>query len=133
MLQRLRQHRPLRTLVPGLVALAWLVALLAGVPTRQAVQPLADSSTAALHEVCLGAVPGADAPAAAPDHSAGHQHHADPGCVLCLALGDAPGLALAPQRPPAPDTQRPAQGRSAAHTAWRALAPLPARGPPLRA
>ncbi|AVP56374.1 DUF2946 family protein [Pulveribacter suum] len=119
MLERIRHHRRLGTVVLMLVALAWLAALLAGAQVRQA---LAASHADALYEVC----------SAAPQAASGApgSHHADPQCLLCLALGTPPALALAALRPPAPQTRRVPTGRTATVPVWRAQAPLPARGPP---
>ncbi|WP_312758652.1 DUF2946 family protein [Pulveribacter sp.] len=128
MLERIRHHRRLGTVVLMLVALAWLVALLAGAQVRQA---LSASHIDPLHEVCSAAPQdGSLAGAPQPAPGAHGSHHADPQCLLCLALGTPPVLVLAALRPPAPQTLRVPTGRMAKTPAWRAQAPLPARGPP---
>ncbi|GAD22302.1 hypothetical protein [Acidovorax sp. MR-S7] len=119
MLERLRHRRHLGTAVLAAFVLAWLAALFAGVPTRMALAQLqpADVCATAPHT-------GHDAPAAE------HAHHLDPGCLLCVALATPPALRLAAARPPAPPAHLARPSPAAPLPAWRAQAPLPARGPP---
>ena len=114
MLQRLRQRRNLHTVVFTVLALAWLIALGAGGQARAAMPSLLppDVCTASPDSLGHGGGHGGDLPA-------GSSHHSDPDCLLCIALAAPPLTVLAPARSPAP-----------AVAAWRAQAPLPARGPP---
>lgn len=124
MLQRLRHHRTLGTTVLMAFALAWLAALLANMPTRMALaqlQPLAYAQVCSEHDA---------APAGGSHDGAPAAHHADPSCLLCLALGTPPTLAALLLRAPLPRADLARTPLAAPALAWRALAPLPARGPP---
>ena len=124
MLQRIRHHRRLGTVVLTVFMFAWVVALWANVQVRQAL-PGADPTHL---DICFAGPGGAPPPDAAP--AAHDSHHADPGCLLCIALATPPALALAALRPPAPRVHPAHRSRSPAVVAWRAQAPLPPRGPP---
>ncbi len=123
MLQGLRQGRNLHTVVFTVLALAWLVALAAGVQARAALPVLLPV------DVCTSA-PSGHGLGHAGEHPGTSSHHSAPDCLLCIALAAPPGFTLAPQRPPLS-----AVGPSRAEVAltvpvWRAQAPMPARGPP---
>jgi hypothetical protein len=124
MLQRIRRHRRLGSVVLTVFTFAWVVALWANVQLRQAL-PGADLAHL---DICFAAPLGEPPPDAS---SAAHvNHHADPGCLLCIALATPPALVLAAARQPAP-CEHPAQrARPPVAAAWRAQAPLPPRGPP---
>ncbi|PZU39800.1 MAG: hypothetical protein DI574_06760 [Acidovorax sp.] len=124
MLQRIRHHRRLGAAVLAVFVCAWLVALWANVQVRQAL-PAVDLAHL---DVCFAAPAGGPAPHA--DPAAHDSHHADPGCLLCIALATPPALALAALRPPAPRVHPAQRSRAPAVAAWRAQAPLPPRGPP---
>lgn len=124
MLQRIRHHRRLGSAVLAVFVCAWLVALWANVQVRQAL-PAVDLAHL---DVCFAAPAGDPAPHA--DPAAHDSHHADPGCLLCIALATPPALALAALRPPAPHVHPAQRSRAPAVAAWRAQAPLPPRGPP---
>ena len=121
MLQRLRQRRSLHAVVFTVLALAWLVALLAGVQTRMALAQLQPADVCSTQEA--HALHGADAPA-------GYAHHHAPDCLLCIGLATPPALALAAWRSPVPLAHQDRRSPTQATLAWRAQAPLPARGPP---
>ena len=124
MLQRIRHHRRLGSAVLAVFVCAWLVALWANVQVRQAL-----SAVDLAHlDVCFAAPAGGPAPHA--DPAAHDSHHADPGCLLCIALATPPALTLAALRPPAPRVHPAQRSRAPAVAAWRAQAPLPPRGPP---
>ena len=124
MLQRIRHHRRLGSAVLAVFVCAWLVALWANVQVRQAL-PAVDLTHL---DVCFAAPAGDPAPHA--DPAAHDSHHADPGCLLCIALATPPALTLAALRPPAPRVHPAQRSRTPAVAAWRAQAPLPPRGPP---
>lgn len=124
MLQRIRHHRRLGSAVLAVFVCAWLVALWANVQVRQAL-PAVDLAHL---DVCFAAPAGGPAPHA--DPAAHDSHHADPRCLLCIALATPPALALAALRPPAPRVHPAQRSRAPAVAAWRAQAPLPPRGPP---
>ncbi|MGE8373893.1 hypothetical protein [Diaphorobacter nitroreducens] len=124
MLQRIRHHRRLGSAVLAVFVCAWLVALWANVQVRQAL-PAVDLAHL---DVCFAAPAGGPAPHA--DPAAHDSHHADPGCLLCIALATPPALTLAALRPPAPRVHPAQRSRAPAVAAWRAQAPLPPRGPP---
>ena len=125
MLHRIRQYRSLHAVLVTLLALSWLVALAAGVQARASLAlgllpPDVCSSTPGGH----GAHgPGQEAPA-------GHAHHQDPDCLMCVALAAPPATVLAVSKPPAPIALPARKCQTAAAWVWRAMAPLPARGPP---
>lgn len=127
MLQRIRHCRRLGTAVLAVFVLAWLTALWANVQVRQAL-PVLDLAHL---DVCFAA-PSGGPPAHAASGASGApgNHHADPGCLLCIALGTPPAQALAAARPPAPLGLQARPGRTPAVPAWQARAPLPPRGPP---
>lgn len=124
MLQRIRHHRRLGSAVLAAFVCAWLVALWANVQVRQAL-PAVDLAHL---DVCFAAPAGGPAPHA--DPAAHDSHHADPGCLLCIALATPPALTLAALRPLAPRVHPAQRSRAPAVAAWRAQAPLPPRGPP---
>ncbi len=122
MLERIRHRRHLGTAVLAVFTLAWLVALFASVQVR-----LALPQPGLLHMEVCSAVPHE---AAAPEAGAHAGHHSDPGCLLCIALGTPPAMALAAFRQPLPVAHQARRIPAEAVPAWRAQAPLPARGPP---
>ncbi|MGD9773412.1 hypothetical protein [Diaphorobacter sp.] len=124
MLQRIRHHRQLGSVVFTVFVFAWVVALWANVQVRQALP----GTDLAYLDICFSGPGGAPTPDAAP--AAHDSHHADPGCLLCIALATPPALTLAALRPPAPRVHPTSLSRAPAVAAWRAQAPLPARGPP---
>ncbi|ADV02016.1 hypothetical protein HF896_21975 [Alicycliphilus denitrificans] len=123
MLERIRHRRRLGTAVLAVFTLAWLVALFASVQVR-----LVLPQPGPLHMEVCSADPHE---AAAPEADAHAGHHADSGCLLCIALGTPPVMALAAFRQPLPVAQQARLSPAEAVPAWRAQAPLPARGPPL--
>lgn len=136
MLPALRRQRRLTVSVLGAFVLALLAAMLAAVPTRNALpqQLFAEictstgigTSTAAV--VVLHAGHGEEAADAATGAAAGH--HADPACALCLAWSAAPDAPAASYRPPAPRSG-PLWALLPAPRAERFTArPPPLRGPP---
>lgn len=133
MLQRIRHCRRLGSVVLTALMLAWAVALWANVQVRQAL-PAADLAQLAQLDICFATPSGEPQPHAAPGapEAPGPQgaHHADPSCLLCVALATPFAQALAPPRPPAPRVHQARRSRAPAVPAWRAQAPLPPRGPP---
>lgn len=127
MLQRLRQRRSLHAVVFTVLALAWLLALAAGVQTRAALAQLQAADVCSTQNAHAPHGQGGDA-----DALAGHaQHQHAPDCLLCIGLATPPALALAVGRPPVPAAHQDRRSPTQATLAWRAQAPLPARGPPV--
>lgn len=125
MLQRLRQRRSLHAVVFTVLALAWLVALVAGVQTRAALAQLQAAdvcSTQGAHAL-HGQNGDADTPA-------GYTHHHAPDCLLCIGLATPPTPALVAGRAPMPAAHQDRRSPTQVTLAWSAQAPLPARGPP---
>lgn len=125
MLQRLRQRRSLHAVVFTVFALAWLAALAAGVQTRVALAQLQPADVCSVQDA--HALHGPDGSADAP---AGYAHHHAPDCLLCIGLATPPAPALAAWRSPVPLAHQDRRSPTRATLAWRAQAPLPARGPP---
>lgn len=124
MLQRMRQSRRLHAVIFTAFALAWLVALLAGVQARVASAQLLSAdvcTTATLQDAGAPHEPGGEADAS---------HHHAPDCLLCIALATPSAATLATWRSPVPVTHQGRRNLAADMPAWRARAPLPARGPP---
>lgn len=138
MLEHIRRNHRLHTLVLGVFAALWLVALLAGAQVRAL--PMLASAHAApaamAHDLCMALGEGMDLPQAAdvvgapPAAAPEHGSHHDPDCLLCLALSPPPVLAVVVYRPPVP--QPGFDWLAPAHfpPSQQAAAPLPARGPP---
>jgi len=125
MLQRLRQRRSLHAAVFTVLALAWLVAMLAGVQTRAALAQLQPADVCSTQNAHAPHGQNGDA-----DASAKHTHHHAPDCLLCIGLATPPAPALAAWRAPMPAAHQDRRSPTQATLAWRAQAPLPARGPP---
>jgi hypothetical protein len=133
MLQRIRQHRSLRAVVVSALVLAWLAALFAGVQTR-----LSLAQALPWPQALCGPAAGPAAPEAHAAHALGgagdapakHAHHHDPDCLLCIALATPPAARFAAVRSPVPLVHEARRGVEVAVPVWRAMAPLPARGPP---
>lgn len=138
MLERLRRHHRLQTLVLGLFAALWLVALTSGAQIRMVLPLLghaAATSTSMADMGYCGMVPQASelmawlGEDAAPDEHSASAH--TPACLLCIALA-APGQVRSTlYRPPLLAGLRLPGNPGAAPRGWLAQAPLPARGPPL--
>jgi len=125
MLLRLRQRRSLHIAIFTVLALAWLVAMLAGVQTRAALAQLQPADICSTQDAHAPHGQSGDA-----DASSGYMHQHAPDCLLCIGLATPPALALAAWRSPVPAAHQDRRSPTQATLAWRAQAPLPARGPP---
>lgn len=126
MLQRLRQRRSLHAVVFTVLALAWLVALAAGVQTRAALVQIQAADVCSTQNAHAPHGQSGDA-----DASSGYTHQHAPDCLLCIGLATPPAFALAVGRPPVPTAHQDRRSPTQVTLAWRAQAPLPARGPPV--
>lgn len=126
MLERIRRHQRLRTVLFTVFTLAWLVALLAGAQVRTAL----DERNALLLETVCFTDPASSSMQGQAFNADTHIHQHDPDCLLCIALATPSDEGAVDYRPPLP--QAPLGHFAATHSVpvWRAQAPLPARGPP---
>ena len=125
MLQRMRQHRSLHAVISTALLLALLTALFLNAPTRMALEQFrtVDICSTTMSVGAHGTHDGAEAPAR-------HAHHHAPDCLLCFALATPPAVVLAVGLTLFPLAHQARLHLPAIVPAWRARAPLPARGPP---
>lgn len=133
MLASLRRNRRLTAMVLSAFVLVLLVAMLASAQTRKALHPVdictsvGSGATAVLHAGHDGHDGFGGADQALPDH------HADPSCVLCLALTTPPEMPAWGYQPPSPHAFVLWWAAQAPRAQRPSASPPPLRGPPDRA
>lgn len=138
MLECLRRHHRLQTLVLGLLAVLWLAALTSGAQVRMVLPLLshaAGANTSMADMGYCGLLPQASELAAwlgedaALDEYSASAH--SPACLMCIALATPGQVRSTLYRPPLLAGLLLPGNPSATPQGWLAQSPLPARGPPL--